>query len=121
MSTTSITIRAPDDFHHHLRDEDAKDKGVGLLSLTCKLAAREFERMIIMPNLKPPVRTLADATSYRERILGNLTEGTGTFDPMMTLYLTDHTTPQDIKDAMSSGIVKAAKLYPAGKIQALKA
>ena len=77
--------------------------------------------MIIMPNLKPPVRTLADATKYRERILGNLTEGTGTFDPMMTLYLTDHTSPQDIKDAMSSGIVKAAKLYPAGKIQALKA
>ena len=113
--TTSITIRAPDDFHHHLRDEDVVDKGVGLLSLTCALAAKQFERMIIMPNLKPPVRTLADATAYRDRIMANLSKSTDTFDPMMTLYLTDNNTAQDIKDAMASGIVKAAKLYPAGK------
>ena len=118
--TTSITIRAPDDFHHHLRDEDAADKGVGLLSLTCKLAAKQFERMIIMPNLKPPVRTLADATAYRGRIMDNLAECADTFDPMMTLYLTDNTTVQDINDAMASGIVKAAKLYPAGKLKILQ-
>ena len=112
--TTSITILAPDDFHHHLRDEDPVDQGVGLLSLTCRLAAKQFERMIIMPNLKPPVRTLDDAIAYRKRIEKSLQGCPNSFDPMMTLYLTDNTSPQDIREAKASGIVKAAKLYPAG-------
>ena len=75
--------------------------------------ARQFARAIVMPNLKPPVRTLADARAYRERILATLPAGMR-FEPLMTLYLTDNTDPEDVAHAHASGIVKAVKYYPAG-------
>ena len=104
-----IEIAYPDDFHHHLRDGDAL-KGV------VNLAARGFARVVAMPNLKPPVRTLADAISYKERIMACVDQDGSNpdFQPLMTLYLTDTTTPEDVIQAKSSGVVFAAKLYPAG-------
>ena len=100
-----IEIAYPDDFHHHLRDGDS-------LKDVVQLAARSFSRVVAMPNLKPPVRTLEDAIAYRDRIKSCIEDNE--FQPLMTLYLTDTTTPEDIIRAKSSGVVFAAKLYPAG-------
>ncbi len=101
-----LTIRRPDDWHLHLRD------GAALAAVLPHTAAR-FARAIVMPNLEPPVTTSAAAAAYRERILAALPEG-ATFEPLMTLYLTDRTTPAEIDRARASGIVHGCKLYPAG-------
>ena len=103
---TEITIRRPDDWHVHLRDG-------ALLEAVLPFTARQFGRAIIMPNLQPPITTADMAVAYRERILAALPEGTN-FDPLMTLYLTDTTSPADIAAAKATGVVKACKLYPAG-------
>ncbi|MEQ6340307.1 MAG: dihydroorotase [Gammaproteobacteria bacterium] len=101
-----ITLTRPDDWHLHLRD------GVALTT-TVAHTARCFARAIIMPNLKPPVTTTDAALAYRARILAAVPEGMS-FDPLMTLYLTDNTPPQEIARARNSGHVAAVKLYPAG-------
>ena len=103
---TQITIRRPDDWHLHLRDGDMLK---GVLPST----AAHFARAIIMPNLVPPVVTGAQAAAYRDRILAALPEG-ASFEPLMTLYLTEDTDPDDVAAAYASGLVKAVKLYPAG-------
>lgn len=102
----SITIIRPDDWHMHLRDG-------GALATTVPHAARLFGRAIVMPNLKPPVTTVKEAVAYRERIMAALPAGS-TFQPLMTLYLTDRTAPAEIALAKESGAVTAVKLYPAG-------
>lgn len=101
-----ITIRRPDDFHVHFRDGE-------MLKVVAPLTARQFQRAIIMPNLKPPVRTLQEAAHYRERIMEAI-PGDISFTPLMTLYLTDQTTSEEIEASHASGFVKACKLYPAG-------
>ncbi|MEL0612901.1 dihydroorotase [Marinomonas arenicola] len=100
-----ITIIKPDDWHLHFRDGD-------MLLETVPATARCFERAIVMPNLVPPVTTADLAVSYRERILAARPEGSA-FMPLMTLYLTDKTSVEDIKAAKKAGVV-AAKMYPAG-------
>ncbi|OOR87713.1 dihydroorotase [Moraxella caviae] len=111
--TTTLTLIQPDDWHIHLRDGAA-------LSTTVPHAAASFNRVICMPNLVPPVKTTAEAIAYRERILAALSNSDITnerkagFDPRMVLYLTDHTSADDIKMAVESGVVSAVKLYPAG-------
>ncbi|HWT54321.1 MAG TPA: dihydroorotase [Rhodocyclaceae bacterium] len=104
MDTLKIT--RPDDWHLHLRDGAA-------LAAVLPDTARRFGRAIVMPNLKPPVTTVAMAAAYRERILAALPVGS-TFDPLMTLYLTDNTPPDEIDRLKESGFVHALKLYPAG-------
>lgn len=104
--TQSLTLRRPDDWHLHLRD-GAMLKGV------LPESARHFARAIIMPNLVPPVVTGAQAAAYRDRILAALPEGMP-FQPLMTLYLTEGTDPDDVAQAHAAGIVTAVKLYPAG-------
>ncbi|MDO8882220.1 dihydroorotase [Pseudotabrizicola sp.] len=104
--TQEITLRRPDDWHLHLRD-GAMLKGV------LPETARHFARAIIMPNLVPPVVTGAQAAQYRDRILAALPEG-ASFQPLMTLYLTESTDAEDVAAAHASGLVKAVKLYPAG-------
>ena len=101
-----LTLRRPDDWHLHLRD------GAALAAVVAD-SARRFARAIVMPNLKPAVRTTVQALDYRERILGALPEGAA-FDPLMTLYLTDDTPPEEIARAKLSGHVYGVKLYPAG-------
>ena len=101
-----ITLLQPDDWHVHLRDGDA-------LPHTVAATARYFGRAIVMPNLKPPVVDTASARAYRERILANIPSGLS-FDPLMTLYLTDATKPEEIIKAKASGFVHALKYYPAG-------
>ena len=102
---TTLTITRPDDWHVHLRDGD-------VLKDTVKDTSRYFGRAIIMPNLVPPVMNADQAREYHDRIQAvNETEH---FQPLMVLYLTDNTTAQDIKACKESGIVYAAKLYPAG-------
>lgn len=103
--TETLTITAPDDWHIHLRDGEA-------LELTVAHAANSFERAIVMPNLVPPVLNAEQALAYKERILAHSPEDTS-FDPLMVLYLTDHTDAEMIKQAKAAGIV-ACKLYPAG-------
>lgn len=103
---TQITLIRPDDWHLHLRDGEA-------LKAVLPDTARRFGRAIVMPNLKPPVRTVADAAAYRERILAAIPAGMR-FEPLMTLYLTDVTPPEEIARLKDSGFVKAVKLYPAG-------
>ena len=105
-SPKQITITRPDDWHLHLRDGDA-------MAAVLPHTARQFARAIVMPNLKPPVTTVADAAAYRSRILTALPSGMS-FEPLMTLYLTDNTRPDEIRRAADSGFVKAVKLYPAG-------
>lgn len=105
MSDT-ITIRTPDDWHLHLRDGD-------MLRAVAPETARHFARAIIMPNLVPPVVTGADAAAYRDRILAALPEGSP-FTPLMTLYLTEDTDPDDLAKAHADGLITAVKLYPAG-------
>jgi dihydroorotase len=102
----SLTITRPDDWHLHVRD------GVALQA-ALPHTVRQFARAIIMPNLKPPVRSVADAAAYRERIIAAIPPGMS-FEPLMTLYLTDNTTPEEILAAKASGFVKAVKYYPAG-------
>src|SRR5690606_12151730 len=102
----SLTLTRPDDWHLHLRD------GAALASVLPH-TARQFARAIIMPNLRPPITTVALAAAYRERILAALPAG-AVFEPLMTLYLTDNTTPEEIARARASGFVHAVKYYPAG-------
>lgn len=104
--TDSLTLTRPDDWHLHLRDGS-------MLASTVSPSASVFRRAIIMPNLKPPVTTLGLAEAYYERILAAAPEGSD-FQPLMTLYLTDETTPEDIQAAADSGLVFGCKLYPAG-------
>ncbi|MCB5190481.1 dihydroorotase [Methylobacillus arboreus] len=104
--TTTITITRPDDWHLHLRDGAA-------LSAVLPDAVRRFGRAIVMPNLRPPVTTIELALAYRERILQALPDG-ARFEPLMTLYLTDNTSAEDIIRAKASGVVHGVKLYPAG-------
>jgi len=101
-----ISLRRPDDWHLHLRD------GASMASVLAD-TARRFGRAIVMPNLKPAVRTTQQALHYRERILAALPEGAA-FEPLMTLYLTDDTPPEEIARAKLSGRVFGVKLYPAG-------
>ncbi|MEC4722537.1 dihydroorotase [Noviherbaspirillum sp. CPCC 100848] len=103
---SSITLTRPDDWHLHLRD------GATLASVLPH-TARQFARAIVMPNLKPPVTTTEQAAAYRDRILKALPEGMR-FEPLMTLYLTDNTPPDEIRRARDSGFIHAVKLYPAG-------
>lgn len=102
----TINITRPDDWHLHLRDD-------ALMRSVLPDTARQFARAIIMPNLKPPVTTTLQAEAYRERILAAVPTGIK-FEPLMTLYLTDNTTPQEIRAAKQSGFIHAVKYYPAG-------
>ena len=104
--TQELTITQPDDWHLHLRDGD-------MLRGIAPESARDFGRAIIMPNLVPPVVTTQDAAAYRDRILAALPQGSG-FEPLMTLYLTETTDPTDVRKGFESGLIHAAKLYPAG-------
>ena len=104
--SNSITLTRPDDWHVHLRDG-------AVLADVVPHTARQFGRAIVMPNLKPPVTTTAMAAEYRQRTLAAVPEGTR-FEPLMTLYLTDNTSADEIRRAVDSGFVKAVKLYPAG-------
>jgi dihydroorotase len=104
--TIKITLTRPDDWHLHLRDGDA-------LKSVLPDTARQFARAIVMPNLRPPVTTTFLAEAYRMRILEALPKGVN-FEPLMTLYLTDNTTADEIKRAKASGVVHGVKLYPAG-------
>ncbi len=104
--TSTLTITRPDDWHLHLRDG-------AVLKDVLPHTARQFARAIVMPNLKPPVTTTEMASAYRERILAALPSGMR-FEPLMTLYLTDNTSADEIRRAVDSGIVQGVKLYPAG-------
>ena len=104
--TETLTITRPDDWHLHLRDGAA-------LAAVLPDTARQFARAIVMPNLKPPVTTVAQAEAYRARILAALPAGLS-FEPLMTLYLTDNTQADEIVAARASGFVHGVKLYPAG-------
>lgn len=106
QTTNQLTIREPDDWHLHLRDND-------MLGLIANFSARQFARAIIMPNLVPPVTTVAAAEAYRDRILAVLPEG-HRFAPLMTAYLTDEIDPDEIASGHASGVFTACKLYPAG-------
>jgi dihydroorotase len=101
-----ITIRRPDDFHVHLRDG-------AMLQAVLPFTAAQFARGIIMPNLVPPVTTVAAAIAYRERILAARPAGSD-FTPLMTCYLTDATSPDEIEKGFRDDVWAAAKLYPAG-------
>jgi dihydroorotase len=103
--TSEITLTRPDDWHLHVRD------GAALQTVVPHTAA-QFGRAIIMPNLKPPVTTAAQAVAYRERIRAAVPAGLA-FEPLMTLYLTDNLPPDEIRRAKEAGVV-AVKLYPAG-------
>ncbi len=105
-SPDSITLIRPDDWHLHLRD------GAAMASVLPH-SARQFARAIVMPNLKPPVTTTALASAYRDRILAAL-PASMQFEPLMTLYLTDNTDPDEIRRAKDTGFIHAVKLYPAG-------
>jgi dihydroorotase len=108
MPSTSSTLilTRPDDWHLHLRDG-------AVLKQVVPASARTFARAIVMPNLEVPVTTTEAALAYRNRILAAVPEGTR-FDPLMTLYLTDNTTPDEVRRAKDSGFVHAVKFYPAG-------
>jgi dihydroorotase len=101
-----LTITRPDDWHLHLRDGE-------MLAAVLPDSARRFARAIVMSNLRPPARTLAEALDYRQRILAAVPAGMR-FEPLMTLYLTDNTDPAEIARAHASGVVHAVKYYPAG-------
>ena len=106
MNVRTLQIIRPDDWHLHLRDGS-------MLRAVLPSTSSLFGRAIIMPNLKPPVRTLADLRSYRRRIEAAL-PAAGTFRPLMTLYLTEDTDPAEIDAGAESGELTAVKLYPAG-------
>jgi dihydroorotase len=101
-----LKIRKPDDMHLHLRDG-------AMLSLVVTHTARQFSRAVVMPNLRNPVVSADLALAYRERILGAIPQGCS-FEPLMTLYLTDNTTPEEIDRALVTKLIKAVKYYPAG-------
>ncbi|MEO0637669.1 MAG: dihydroorotase [Pseudomonadota bacterium] len=107
--TEILTIRRPDDWHLHLRDGAMLEGIVGETT-------RHFGRAIIMPNLVPPVVTGSDAVAYRERIMraASTQERGDLFEPLMTLYLTEETDPEDVRAAAGDGLIRAVKLYPAG-------
>jgi dihydroorotase len=105
MAVDSLTFTRPDDWHLHLRDGSA-------LAAVLPATASQFARAIVMPNLRPPVTTATAAVAYRERIRAALPPGSN-FEPLMTLYLTDNTPPEEIRRAQVAGVV-ALKLYPAG-------
>ena len=105
MTKTQITITQPDDWHLHLRDGDA-------LNSVAPFTAKQFARAIIMPNLNPPVTTVVQAVEYLDQILAAV-DGTD-FEPLMTLYLTDNTSADEIIAARKSCFIKGLKLYPAG-------
>jgi len=102
----TLTITRPDDWHLHLRDGEMMRSVVGA-------TARTFARAVVMPNLKPPVTTVAGAAAYRDRILAALPAASA-FAPLMTLYLTDNTPVDEIARARVSGFVIGVKYYPAG-------
>jgi dihydroorotase len=102
----TVTLRRPDDWHVHLRDGAA-------LGAVAGFTARQFGRAIVMPNLRPAVTTAASARAYRERIMAAL-PGHTRFEPLLTLYLTDSTPPEEIDRARATGFVHGVKLYPAG-------
>jgi dihydroorotase len=101
-----LTFPTPDDMHLHLRDDEA-------LAVTVPMSARQFARAIVMPNLKPSLTTTALAQAYRERILAHVPAGIQ-FEPLMTLYLSPHLSPDEIQIAKQSGIIFGVKLYPQG-------
>ena len=111
MTPQQIVMTQPDDWHLHLRDGE-------MLSAVLPYTARQFARAIVMPNLKPPVTTVKQATEYAQRIRAALAQRSAeqniAFDPLMTLYLTDRTSADEIKRARDSEVVQAVKLYPAG-------
>lgn len=104
--TDTLTIRRPDDWHVHLRDG-------AMLQAVARFTARQFARAIVMPNLTPPVTTVAAAESYRQRIMAAVPEG-ARFTPLMTCYLTDNTDPAEVRRGFEAGVFTACKLYPAG-------
>jgi dihydroorotase len=106
MSITTLNITQPDDWHLHLRDGET-------LKTTVAHSARVFGRAIVMPNLKPPVTTVAQALSYRQRIVSCVPKGS-VFDPLMTLYLTDQLSTQEIQRAHEEDYLAGIKFYPAG-------
>ena len=106
LSPNTLTITRPDDWHLHLRDGS-------VLADVLPHTTAQFARAIVMPNLKPPVTTTAMASAYRDRILAAVPKGM-TFEPLMVLYLTDNTQPDEIRKAVESGFVHGVKLYPAG-------
>jgi dihydroorotase len=103
--TQSLTIRRPDDWHVHLRDGE-------MLSAVVNYTARQFARAIVMPNLSPPVTTVAAGEAYRDRIIAALSPGTE-FTPLMTCYLTDSADKAEITRGFAEGVFTACKLYPA--------
>ncbi|MEI8249849.1 MAG: dihydroorotase [Synechococcus sp. ELA057] len=105
VQPTRLTLRRPDDWHVHLRDG-------ALLQAVAPFTARCFARAIVMPNLSPPVTTVAEAVAYRERILAAVPAEAG-FTPLMTAYLTDASDPAEIERGQRSGVFTACKLYPA--------
>src|SRR6516164_1445823 len=104
-SVITITLRRPDDWHVHLRDGE-------MLRAVLPFTAHRFARAIVMPNLAPPVTSIAGAQAYRERILTTLPAGSD-FTPLMTCYLTDTTDPHEIGRGYEEGVFTAVKLYPA--------
>ncbi|MES2180482.1 MAG: dihydroorotase, partial [Pseudomonadota bacterium] len=102
----TLTITRPDDWHLHLRDGAA-------LKAVLPDTAKQFARAIVMPNLRPPVTTTELAAAYRQRILAALPAGMQ-FEPLMTLYLTDNTSADEVARAKASGFIHGVKLYPAG-------
>ena len=104
MANQTLTIRRPDDWHVHLRDGE-------MLRAVAPYTARQFARAIVMPNLVPPITTIAAASAYRDRIISAAGEG---FTPLMTCYLTDETDPEEIATGFEGDAWIAAKLYPAG-------
>jgi dihydroorotase len=106
MTAPSLTLTRPDDWHLHLRDGD-------VMKSVVQATARVFARAVVMPNLKPPVTTVAEAASYRDRIAAALPAGSR-FAPLMTLYLTDRTSVDEIAKARASGFIIGVKYYPAG-------
>ena len=103
---TTLTLRRPDDFHVHLRDGEHMRAALGF-------TACQFARALIMPNLKLPISTTVLALEYRQRIITALHKGCD-FQPLMTLYLTNNTSPDEIAKAKTSGMIVGCKLYPAG-------
>ena len=104
MASQTLTIRKPDDWHVHLRDGE-------MLAKVAPFTARQFARAIVMPNLLPPITTAEAAAAYRDRIV--VAAGAG-FTPLMTCYLTDQTSPNELARGFEEGVWIAAKLYPAG-------
>ena len=104
--TKELVLVRPDDWHLHLRDEE-------FLPITVNESAKSFARAIIMPNLVPPITKLIDAENYKRRIMNALKPNLS-FDPLMTLYLTEETDPKEVKEGYITGQISAVKLYPAG-------